>query len=826
MSFEKQNHLPEAQDISHLKQERIEKDFDAVLKAYQKMDTSEQKNFIDGLRSADPKFEALFQELRTFLVSNIKKIDIETHLDTLSSQKWKEIENIDEDIWSSPEPIETNFDSLLPETFENHLSNIPEMKAFAPYLEKKTVEWSEVVIFQTRLLSGISRFEDNKEPLALWLAHEEILQLEKLRSERLQATSNMPSAPENQYEAKRQVEIMYQKEYDAILQKYIPLAEKMYAFSQTDIWLQILSQTWYFVMDATLKQNIKKTLGYSLDTQNQTTEFLENRSKELMMTLSLNDQTRSEKIQSMKEDTNTSPRAKERLIQNMRNQHEVKIQNYMSGYAKDVWLSLIESQNSIVKEKGVFFLPLWNGSQVKLDFWSLEWKTPEEQKASFLKNFDDMYRNSLAEDISDYLKEIWLSIKNNPGKTLIDVSSVVLAWMWAVLLSQGTFGAWIPVAWASFTLIDNAYKAWMYEAFDIEGGWEKAMGFQDHESGDERLFKKLFELWGNTLLFWLFRTGRFVDEKLLAKFFTESEMKTLSFQLKRGFTELNVESWFFTYYSVVYENLYSGIQNDANAKELVNSFTKIPDMNTLLKAYMYNMWFIAAVKAWTIPVEKWVILHLTKQYDDALQKLEKDGYKIVDTGNWPAFFKGLIHEKDISKKELQDFIVISEKISHIASSEEYRKPESGRGGKTLFVSDAREAKFQRLEEYSREAQVWKIEYVFWDKKISPVLEAWGIQSGKSVWEWLLHKAGFGKDEIQDFKDGKLSATQKNEVVAIKEMNKAMEVVYKEYLEGYKKINSWIPLSQVFPGLSSTLIQKLEKVYLMDYNMKPKEKWEI
>jgi hypothetical protein len=33
-----------------------------------------------------------------------------------------------------------------------------------------------------------------------------------------------------------------------------------------------------------------------------------------------------------------------------------------------------------------------------------------------------------------------------------------------------------------------------------------------------------------------------VDEKLLAKFFTESEMKTLSFQLKRGFTELNVES--------------------------------------------------------------------------------------------------------------------------------------------------------------------------------------------------------------------------------------------------------------------------------------------
>jgi hypothetical protein len=112
-----------------------------------------------------------------------------------------------------------------------------------------------------------------------------------------------------------------------------------------------------------------------------------------------------------------------------------------------------------------------------------------------------------------------------------------------------------------------------------------------------------------------------------------------------------------------------------------------------------------------------------------------------------------------------------------------------------------------------------------DKTIWETLQTSWLNAGKWVGEWLLKKSWFSNDEISQFRQWKLKWEKPNETKALNEMNKAMEVVYREYKEWYKKVMSWIKLEDAFPTLSNKLLSKLEKVREIDNKKVSKPKKE-
>lgn len=72
----------------------------------------------------------------------------------------------------------------------------------------------------------------------------------------------------------------------------------------------------------------------------------------------------------------------------------------------------------------------------------------------------------------------------------------------------------------------------------------------------------------------------------------------------------------------------------------------------------------------------------------------------------------------------------------------------------------------------------------------------------------------------DFKDWKLKWEKPNEVRAIWEMGKAMEVVYREYKEWINKTLNWFTFKESFPKLTDELLLRLERIYLKDYDISP------
>lgn len=249
------------------------------------------------------------------------------------------------------------------------------------------------------------------------------------------------------------------------------------------------------------------------------------------------------------------------------------------------------------------------------------------------------------------------------------------------------------------------------------------------------------------------------------------------------------------------ENLQDTVKNDWNTNELLNDFSEIPNFDVLMKLYIYNLWFITAVKAWAIPAEKMVIAWYQKQLNNELQNIKNQNIVILNTWSEYAFYKWNTKLEWNDLKGFEKFIDLNKKVNYIAM-EQYRKTESWRWWKAAYSTTFREQKFQKLEEESIKAQLWKIDYALNDKIIwKTLIDNWIWKKWDNIWKWLLEKSWFEKWE-------KIEPKTKFEKNAIKEMNKANEIIYKEYKTWINWIVQWLSMKEAFPNLNEKLIPKL------------------
>jgi hypothetical protein len=240
---------------------------------------------------------------------------------------------------------------------------------------------------------------------------------------------------------------------------------------------------------------------------------------------------------------------------------------------------------------------------------------------------------------------------------------------------------------------------------------------------------------------------------------------------------------------------------------MLDSFTNIWNTNDLIKLFAYNLWFISLVKWWWQIVNFWNLKILQNKLNTELNSLS-ERWIYFENGR---FFKWNNEVPVLLIPEFQRFAQINKDIAEL-SVVNYRKPESGRAWKPINTSQVDPAKrFQRLERYSSETQTWKISYALNDKTIWETLQTTWLNAGKWVGEWLLKKSWFSNDEISQFRQWKLKWEKPNETKALNEMNKAMEVVYREYLEIKKSYLEWKKLDKVYSHLWKDTIQKLIQI---------------
>jgi len=153
-------------------------------------------------------------------------------------------------------------------------------------------------------------------------------------------------------------------------------------------------------------------------------------------------------------------------------------------------------------------------------------------------------------------------------------------------------------------------------------------------------------------------------------------------------------------------------------------------------------------------------------------------------------------------------------VNYIAM-EQYRKPESWRWWKSAYSTTFREQKFQKLEEYSKEAQSWKIDYALYDKVIwKTLIDNWIWKKWDNVWKWLLKKSWFDKTEIKDFKEWKLKWEKIGEKRALREMERANEVIYKDFTDIQKYMETYPTNKEIKDYMLSKWVDKKNTLKLI------------
>ena len=154
-----------------------------------------------------------------------------------------------------------------------------------------------------------------------------------------------------------------------------------------------------------------------------------------------------------------------------------------------------------------------------------------------------------------------------------------------------------------------------------------------------------------------------------------------------------------------------------------------------------------------------------------------------------------------------------------SKSKEEAKSKDSKAKDDVSTNKWTSSKYSNLEKYSKEVQEWKINYALKDWEIEWVLTSkWIWKDWKSVWEWLLKKSWFSKEEIRDYNKWKLKSEKAERPVekrALKEMEKANEMIYKEYKNWITKISEWKNIKEAFPWLSQKLYPKIEKILNKD-----------
>lgn len=707
--------------------------------------------------------------------------------------------------------VETNKTNDLIESGKSFFENNKDFSEFNYAIKESEINGSKVPVLREDIYAWFLRYTDNKEPLIKALWADEINQAkQELEDSKKAIATSMQYVPENMDRAYNYSYKQYEEKVEKIIEKYTPIAEKFNGLLNTDAWKMLVSNTAFSSFETKLKDDINSNLWYEKNSETEIWNTIENNTKILLWNINKISTDLAKEIQ----DFHTNQEYLKRndyitweriLYQDIPNKYEALINNQIKDYAFNIWENLITAKNSVISEWKIFNLPIWNWENVKLDFSSLKGvnlDNKNEVLKAFKDNFDTTYRNTIWEKISDVFSDIWKSIKENPKKTAVDIWSIIASWLWAVLVSSETWPFAIPVAWITFTALDNWIRAGAYEAFDIEGWYKAWLGIEESDTHQDILRKKLFELWWNTALFWLFKLTWWLE----AKYLTNLEWQIKSLTLKTP-----IEAWFFTYYSVVSENLQNTVKNDWNIKELQNDFSEIPNFDALLKSYVYNLWFITAVKTGAIPAERLVIAWYQKQLNKELEILKSQNIVIVNAWNEIAFYRWNNKLEWADLKGFERFVALNQKVNYIAM-EQYRKPESWRWWKSAYSTSFREEKFIKLEEYSKEAQEGKIDYALWDRTIWDTLTSSWIQGWKWVWEWLLKKSWFDKEEIRDYKEWKLKWGKQTEKRALSEMEKANEVIWKEYKtikkEAFIWIKKWLSINEVLKDYPENIRDKL------------------
>lgn len=819
MPFENNDNNEQIKIDPSKQQEQIDRDFNDIIWEFQKMSHQEKWEFINAISDKDPHFKELKEELSSYFWSQIESFDNQqqNQEDTVNTDTNLENSTVTEDNQITEQiENETITSNELIESQKWFFETNKDFSGFNDLMAEKTINWNPVMVLDDNVYDALLRYWDNTEPLIKALAHKELKQAnnELVASKKAIATS-MQYKPENMDRAYLYSYEQFETKKNKILEDFKSVADDFKSLMNTDAWKLIISNTAFTSFESKLKTDINSQLWYDENTENETTLNIENNTKELLLNIWVIEHKFNERI---KDFLNNQEELKQRdyinwqkiLYTDFPNQLEDSISEEIKLYSKKVWEDLIKSNAWIIIEWWTFNLPIWNWENVRLDFSEL-WDNNNLDETKLLElynaNFDSIYRNDIWEQISDTIWDIWSSIKENPTKTGIDITSIIFAWIWAVLASQWSWTITAPlIAWPTFTVLDNWYRAWMYEAFDIEGWWEAWVWIEENDTHNDILRKKLFELGWNTALFWMFKVTWLLEKKYLPQI--DSQLKSMTIKTP-------VEALFFTYYAVVSENLQDTVKNDWNANELLNDFSDIPNFDVLMKSYIYNLWFITAVKAWAIPAEKMVIAWYQKQLNIELQNIKNKDILIVNTWTEYAFYKWNTKLEWNDLKGFEKFIDLNKKVNYIAM-EQYRKPESGRWWKAAYSTTFREQKFQNLEKFSKEAQSWKIDYALNDKTIwKSLTDNWIWKKWENVWRWLLEKSWFEKWE-------KIEPKTKFEKKAVREMKEANMIIYEQYTKWMNNIKKWLSLRESFPNLSERLFPKIEKLYKNDTNTKRRE----
>lgn len=166
MSIEKWNN-PEQQSVDpSIKQEQIDREFDAVLKEFMNMDKKEQWEFIESLANKDPYFNELYTQLKSFFQERVMNLeDYDSHLKLEAVKKHIEWTNLD---YSKNESIalEPNIDDLeaLKAIFYR---TAPDWELHSRYFTISNSENKRIATIKTEFNNWIERSRnhiDNKYP--------------------------------------------------------------------------------------------------------------------------------------------------------------------------------------------------------------------------------------------------------------------------------------------------------------------------------------------------------------------------------------------------------------------------------------------------------------------------------------------------------------------------------------------------------------------------------------------------------------------------------------------------------------------------------------
>lgn len=807
MVVETQNNLLELSNLSQVKDQMLEKDFQTVLEAFTKMTPDWKRQFLEWMASKDTHFNDLYTQLKKYFWNEILK------LQKGKSQESKPKENKD--------TKETGVTKKL--LWESQILFLEKNKDFSKFkeaFEEKDINWNKIATLKPDTYSAYLRYNSNKEPLAKVLWEAEIKKAKQEFDESIKASSNMPYAPENMDTSKTFAQNQFKEKKKQIIQKYVPIADNFVKLlNTTDIWKKIVSNTALNTFDEKLKADVNKNIWNKENIQSEVWSKIENDTKKVIWKLAKIQTNLNKEIETFK---SSQEWLKQRdyitwekiLYQDIPKKYEWLIKAEIKDYAINVGKNLITNNSPAIQDKKIFNLPLWKWNEVVLDFselWNIKWKSSEEILKLYDKNFDSIYKDSL-------MSKIYREITST--KWLIDISGTVIWWASAVLLSKWTFWAWVPVATLVFTAVESSYRAGMYEAFNIEWWWQAGVGIDsENDTNRDILRKKSFDLASTAVLFSLFRWSGFTEEYLI------KNLKSDTFKsiMENSITNYGVKTWiewtFFTYYTVITSNLQDAIKNEWNSKEMLDSFTNIWNIEDLTKLFAYNLWFITAVKGGAKLADKLSVLLYEKQLSREVEKLEAKWYTIVDG----RFYKWNNQVPVLLVPEFNAFADLNKKLWYL-STDSYRKPENWRGWKSFNTNQVDPNKrYQKLEEFSKETQVGKISYALWDKTIGETIQTNWLNSWKWVWEWLLKKSWFSEEEVTQFKKWELKGEKPNEMKAIKEMDKAMEVVYMEYLEIKKYILTWKNIKADFPNLTQNTINKVTSMVNKEREWYKKEK---